>query len=147
MKAARAKTSWWDTGGDEDKDTKDFDVNGEGWRDAGGGEAENEDIAVVVTEKEEMLGEIRREKEEMLEENQSMELKRYREYELKMINRLVELNGDVDDLEKVVIEREGLVLRYEQERKSIRKFLGFVVKVGSKRTLQFRKRLIKQLLR
>ena len=63
-----------------------------------------------------------------------------------MTNRLIELNGDVDDLEKVVREREGLVLRYEQERKSIRKVLGLVVKVGRKRTLQFRKRLTKQLL-
>ena len=47
--------------------------------------------------------------------------RRYRECELEITNRLIELKGDMEGLEAVVKEREGLAMKYEEDKKSVRK--------------------------
>lgn len=111
-------------------------------------EAEVEgEIAVVKRETEKVLEEIRKEEEEALEEIRSRELRRYREYQLDMTKKLIQLKEEVEELEEVVKMREGMIVRYEEEKKSLRKILGLILTVGRKRTRRVRRKLVKRLLR
>merc|ERR1712238_456131 len=84
------------------------------------------------------------EEEDKLEEIRTKEWKKYKEYELEMTNRLIELKEDVDDLKGRVEEKEALVQQYEEDKESLRKVLGLVVKVAIKRTRRVQKKVIKR---
>jgi len=69
-------------------------------------EAEVEgEIEVVKRETEGMLEEIRKEKEDTLEEIRGTELRRYREYQLDMTKKLIQLKAEVEELEDCLKER------------------------------------------
>merc|ERR1712160_79930 len=104
------------------------------------------DIDLLVRGNEQILNKIRGEKEDKLEEIRTKEWKKYKEYELEMTNRLIELKGDVDDLKGIVEEKEALVQQYEEDKESLRTILGMIVKVGIGRSRRIRKRVIKRLL-
>merc|ERR1712160_31040 len=102
------------------------------------------DIDLLVRGNEQILNKIRGEKEDKLEEIRTKEWKKYKEYELEMTNRLIELKEDVDDLKGRVEEKEALVQQYEEDKESLRKVLGLVVKVAIKRTRRVQKKVIKR---